>query len=507
MPGTGPEPTGIDLESPKTMTDSRFGATWTLFMGMLREEWRLHSELFGGRRFAAFPLFVFVLAAGGAWLLGLTGTPTAAIVSGVHVLVFVFGMHIGTIGLVGHDSLQNLLGDVTLLLSASRTLPLSPRRLLGVFLLKDVVYYVALFLVPIVAGLALTGGLVLAPVGGSAVARAPQVLFSLTATLALGFAIVFGMIALRTRGRVGTVVVVVLVAAAVVGWLVGVDLVAWTPYALVDPVRTIGTFGAIRALAPVIAFAAAGMAVYDPTYRKPARTHTATFSTWRRRLRDPDGLLTKSLFDVSRSSGGLVKVPFSAGIVLAIAVTTVEITGALTGRPPAPGITMGSLLGLTSFTTYNWLTQFDELTSYLAYPLEITEVLRAKYRAFVVLGLPVGLAYYLLAMVWYRPPLLDLVAGISLLIGLQAYLFGVTVYLTGLRPSEFLFDTVLFTVFTMAVAVPLVPVLISGFVFTPLIDPLVAGGLVAAGGVLTGVGSLLASRALGRWRRQYREGI
>jgi hypothetical protein len=46
----------------------------TLFAAMLREEWRLHNRLFGGRRFAAFPLFVVVgpaeLAVGTVALIG-----------------------------------------------------------------------------------------------------------------------------------------------------------------------------------------------------------------------------------------------------------------------------------------------------------------------------------------------------------------------------------------------------------------------------------------------------
>src|SRR6056297_978828 len=123
--------------------------TLHLFRRMLREEWRLHEELFGGRRFGSFPVVVLALAAGGFELLRATGTDFDAVVAGLHGLVFFFGLQVGTIGLVGRDALRDVLGDVTLLVFSARTLPVSWNRLLTVFLLKDLVYYAAFFLAPL----------------------------------------------------------------------------------------------------------------------------------------------------------------------------------------------------------------------------------------------------------------------------------------------------------------------------------------------------------------------
>lgn len=480
------------------MTASR--ATRIAFVAMIREEWRLHAQLFGGWRFAAMPLLIAAITASGGWLLSLVGTPSETVLAGAHALVFVFGLHVGTIGLVGHDSLESLLGDVTLLLSSSRTLPLSPRRLLGIFLLKDVVYYAVLVLAPAVLGLA----------AASAIEpeQAAVAFVTVTATMALGFAVVFAGIALRTRGRTGTLA---LVGTGTVGvaawWRFGVTPIAFTPYALLGTETTsVGgsAVDAIRSLGPTVLLVAVGTRLYDPTHQSPTRTRPATFDAWRRRFGDESGLVTKTLFDVARSGGGLVKVPFSAGIILAVAIGTVEFAGVLTGRPPATGTTLGALLGLTAFTTYNWLTQFDDPGSYLIYPVSVGAVLAAKYRAFLVLGLPVGLGTYVLVAAWYRPPIVDAVAGAALVLGLQGYLFGVTVYLAGLQPEELLFDTVLFAGFTLAVAVALVPVLIAGLALAPLTDPSVGGVLVAAGVGLGGAGAVLASRARDRWTRRYR---
>jgi len=70
------------------MTDGR---TRRVFVEMFREEWRLHSRLFGGGRFAAFPRLVAALVAGTTELLVVTGTPSRTVFAGLHALAFASG--------------------------------------------------------------------------------------------------------------------------------------------------------------------------------------------------------------------------------------------------------------------------------------------------------------------------------------------------------------------------------------------------------------------------------
>jgi hypothetical protein len=468
-----------------------------LFVTMVREEWRFHGELFGGRRFATFPVFVTLLAAGAVQLLRLTGTSLSGVVAGLHALVFAFGLHTGTIGLLGRDSVRDLLGDVSLLLFTDRTLPLSRTRLLAVFVVKDVAYYAVLFLLPLALAFVPT-----ALAGQVPATRVPLLWLATTLTFSLGVVVTLAVVALRTQGRPGTVGL--LAGAVGVGgaFALGVDLVAWTPYTLLRD--GVGLASLLRATLPTVLFALLGLRAYDARYERAARTTDDRFSVWAARLRDDDGLLTRTVLDVARSSGGLAKVPFSTGIVLAVAVVLVEFAGVVTGRTPATGVSFGALLGLSGFTTYNWLTGFDGPRSYLAFPVSIADVLRAKFRAFLLLGPPVALGFYLLAVAWVGAPLLDVLAGAVVCLGLQSYLFGATVYLTGLQPDEFLFDTVLFAGFTLAVAVVLVPVLVVGFVVPP--SGTVFLGLTAASLGIGVVGFLLARRAEARWTRIYRVG-
>ena len=78
---------------------------------MAVEEWRLHSRLFGGRRFALFPVFVACVAAGTAAFFALADARVALLVDGLHLVVAALGVQVGTVGLVGRDALDDLLGE------------------------------------------------------------------------------------------------------------------------------------------------------------------------------------------------------------------------------------------------------------------------------------------------------------------------------------------------------------------------------------------------------------
>jgi len=221
---------------------------------MVREEWRLHSHLFGGARFAAFPLVVAALTAVGTWLLPMTGTPMTTVAGGLVALVAFFGLQVGTIGLVGRDALRDVLGEMTLLVFSARTLPLSWRRLLATFLLKDVCYYTGFVLTPAVVGYG-----VVAVASGAAPASVALLWLAVVAAFAFGASLSLALVAVATRSRLAFVGGLVAGTLAVVG--LGVDPVAYTPYALyAEP----SAGAALRGVVPALALAAVGVALFRP---------------------------------------------------------------------------------------------------------------------------------------------------------------------------------------------------------------------------------------------------
>ena len=475
----------------------------TLFVAMLREEWRLHTELFGGVRFAAFPVFVAVLTAAGVLGLQAVDVDVVVTLAGMHALVFAFGLQTGSVGLVGRDAIENLLGEVTLLVFSGRTLPLSRRRLLAHFLFRDLCYYTALFLAPLAVAMAP----VALGTGALSITAVPLLFVSLTATFALGLATTLAVLALSARGVPGGVAL--LGTLAVIAWLqAGTSLspLAWTPYGFVVGTSTtalIGTALAVGALSLV------GILGYQPSGTEQARVRSAAFRRWQLRLGDERGLVVKQLFDVERSAGGLWKVVFSGGILFAVSAALIVLARAITRVQPSPGVAFGAVLSLSAFTTYNWLTSAADVREYRSLPLTAGDVFDAYARTFAVLGPPAALLYYVPAVVVFGPPVLeapgDAIVGVLVLLGFQTYLFGLTVRLAGDRPNEFLFDSLLFGTFFVAVAIPMIPVLVVGVaVGSP--SPVVLLGVALVGVLVASVGLALLRSAGPFWERRLQQG-
>lgn len=466
-----------------------------VFQEMVREEWRLHSELLGGGRFGAFPLLVVALVAGAVWLLDFVGTDPSAVVAGLHALAFVFGLHTGSIGFIGRDAVGNVLGEMTLIVFAARTLPLSQGRLLGIFVLKDVLYYAGLFLLPMAVG---TAPAALAT-DGFGFATIPLLWGTLVTTFVLGIGLTIAGVGLSTTGRLGRALLVALLGSAVVVWYSAVSVVQYTPYGLFQE-PSVTSAGVLLGL--ILVVYAVGVATFDPQGQSTDRAVGPDFRRWLGRVNDP--VAAKTLLDVHRSSGGFGKVLFSATVLLGVTAGLVDLAADITGVAPSVGVSFGSVLGLTGFTTYNWLTTNDDVESYLTQPISAESVFHGKLRAFLLLGPTVGLAFYAVGVAWRGTPLGEAVVGALLLVGVACYVFGVTIYLAGLSPNEFLFDTGLYAAFGAAIAVPLVPILVVAFALAPVSTELLAA--LGGGGLALGAAGMgLYRRSLEKWSTHHRQ--
>lgn len=456
---------------------------------MLREEFRLHAELFGRGRFVAFPLFTILLVAGGVWLLELTGTSIAEIVAGLHALVFFFGLQVGTIGLVGRDAMRDVLGDLTLLVFSARTLPVSRQRLLGIFILKDVVYYVIFFLTPVVLGflpMALAGGLSAVEIG--------LLWVTIAGTFALGTTTSLTLAGIGTRSKLALLgTVFVAVALSITYPAIVVEL---SPYGVYSDPALDRIVGASVLLGILLL---AGLLLFDPSNESTLRRGNA--DRYQQLSRFGGGLTARPILEVSRSSGSLWKVAFSLGVLFAVTALLLDRLAVATALDPSGGIAFGALLGLGTFTTYNWVTQFDAKREYLRYPVNMRAVIHGKLRAFLVLSIPVGLVYLAVGAIWKPAP--ELLLGLFVFPCVSVYVFGVTAYLTGLSPNELLFDTPRFALYGCALAVLAVPLLVAALAWGTA--PLVAGGTAIGVSLIAGLlGWVLARMAGPKWDRRLR---
>ena len=117
---------------------------------MLKEEWRTQSKMYKGRYLAALPVIIFSMTFIGSHIVtGFSTAPTTDL--GLLIMAFGFftGLAAGSIGFNSSDAAQNILGDSNFLIFSSRTLPVEKSRLLANFLVKDLIFYIGLYLLPV----------------------------------------------------------------------------------------------------------------------------------------------------------------------------------------------------------------------------------------------------------------------------------------------------------------------------------------------------------------------
>lgn len=465
--------------------------TRTIFVAMLKEEWRLQSTLFGGRRFAAFPLAVLALAAGGFVLLSEAGTGQGAIVAGLHALVVFFGLQVGTIGLVGRDAMRDVLGDMTLLVFSSRTLPITWRRLLAIFLVKDLLYYSILFVGPV--ALAYTP---LALAGGQPPLEVGLLWLTLSGSFALGVGSSLTLVGLGSHHRlVGIGVTALLAGGIVVG---GVDPVTLTPYGTyLDATLASAALG----FAPVAVLGVAGVLLFKPVDRSEGRKRFDAIDRLVRAIPDERGITHKALRSVVRSSGSVWKVLFSMGVLFGVTALLLSELASATAIDPQRGIAFGALLGLGGFTTYAWLTQFEDERATLRYPVTTAAIFAGIRRAYLALVLPAGLIYFAIAAVWV--PVGELLVGVVVFPFVAVYVYGLTAFVAGFSPTELLFDTPLFLAFGAGLSLMALPVLIASLASSAA-PGIAAGVAVGVSAVAAAIGVVLGRRAGPRWEGRLR---
>ena len=70
----------------------------------------------------------------------------------IHANYLMLGLMVGAFGLLGNEVMNRRFGQASLLAYSARTLPLTPRYIFTIFVLKDTLYYFFLWIFPLGAG-------------------------------------------------------------------------------------------------------------------------------------------------------------------------------------------------------------------------------------------------------------------------------------------------------------------------------------------------------------------
>lgn len=435
-----------------------------LFKYLVKEELRFHTELFGLSRFLGFPLFIIALISVGlfgALELGL-GTVDDVILS-VHGLFFILALQIGSVAFMASDAADDLLGGRSTLLYSHSYLPVTQERLIVVFAVKDILFYLGLFVVPAIISMS-----VLLPLG---VVDIVSLFISLGIAFTVGISTSLFLSSLGLKSRSQSVIMTILVVT-------GLALVfTQTPLQLTDVLiatapTTVGKLAAGLGSLGVIAFFSAYSArnlelsreSTDQKVRYSGVINRLLNSSGRSRNFQPklSAIFTRTVSDVLRSGGGLFKIGFTVAILVGLTAYLLNILNQTTNIMPQYVLTTTSIIALASYANYVWIFQDDSLEAYKYLPLTRQDVKNAKRYTFHVLntGLLIVVALASFAIFGGHP--FVLIGTLVLIPAMSEFYFDFTFTLASFEPMDFLFDTIRFNIFSLVLMALFLPILVVG---------------------------------------------
>lgn len=461
-----------------------------LLKWFIREEWRLFTSLFGEKRFLLFPLIMFffsIIIGAASPILNVSIEYLAMIYFSI---IIVFGLQTGSIGFDAKDKLENLIGETSRILYSSKTLPIKKRTLVSLFLLKDGIFYSFIFLAPITLGVIV--GLFISPIESTSLMNVLSVysipILYITTIISFIFGVSIGFTITTIRmGRISGIVVLSSLIAILYTFLsydllsfryiVRISLFNWMVGLSVSSVVFI-IMGLIQFKNPD---RISNKQIFKNRYRKLDELFTSNYNSTK--------IMLKSLIDIQRSSGGFLKIIFSISLIVFISFLLMKFMSDFFGLAPIPTYIYAGLFSLMAYPLYTICFKYDSLDTYSALPISHTDIYEAKVLLFTVIGVPLGVIFYT-PFILYDATVIEYIQGLIVFISLLYYQLGLLMHISGDNPVQFLFDGVLFTIYSLSILIFIIPILVIGMY--GILFPSIMSTMILLYGILAGViGSVL----------------
>ena len=414
---------------------------------MIKEEWRMHSSLFGTLMFALFPVLVTVCA----FICCLALPVFQTILSFeqlsliAHYLFVLFGVTVGAFGLLGREVMNRRFGHASLLAYSSRSLPISERRIFANFFIKDVIYYVVLWILPFVLGFACA-----APLLSVSFRYATLLLISLTLSFLIGLSGAFLLSTLYAHSSKVLVISLVLAAIALL------SVTSYCNGAVLDLLPSVSFFLTpsphyiALSLSAIVIPSLFSLIFFKMDYPEKKRRFKNSLVVLSKKLQFStySNFISKDLLDLKRSEGGVGKVLFS--FIFPVALFWRLLSMLQSYVPQTNFILLFAIfLGIISSTIYNWLTEFDLFSSYLFLPVTVSSILKSKITSYALINL-IPLIILVLVTVtmnqfnYFLPALCSFVS-------ISPYALSVTIYLAGLYPNVLLYNAKIFLEYLVSI--------------------------------------------------------
>lgn len=438
---------------------------WHLLVNMIKEEWRLHRSLSGGLGSTFFPFLIFsmtVLCAITAPFI-LHNLPRLTIFLMLHIASLLYGFFVGGFGAIGEQVMTRRLGQVNMLLQLPQTYPITFRRMMAVFYIKDSIFYLIYTFIPMVLGIGVVGSFF-----GFSLLGVLRIGATTFLTFMLGMGLSFVVSALSVRSKVWGVM-------ATLGLLIFVALV-W-PLGLLQPYQILLPLGywvdrslmwPLVSVAIAIGLAAGGALLMKERFEVQQKRYSDSFISMESRFNvfgDLRSFVAKEWLELTRS-GSLSLVVGSYTLHLIALYFISWIFENSFGIPLGFNVVFFStLVGFMGVLAYSSLTSIEHNEFLNVMPTSVDSLVKAKLVVYFLITSGVTVAYVVL--IGFLKGEMILVPQ-SLLVAAcnSIFVVAVTAYLTGLWTNTMFFGAKTILKFTLMV-MPLLTIIEMGALILP----------------------------------------
>jgi len=410
--------------------------TSTLLLSMIKEEWRLHTISSKNQSFKMFPLIIFIASLLGSWsipfFLRIVSIPRLFFY--VHLFFLLFGLSIGAFGLFGKEIMNRRFGQISLIAYSSRSLPVSEKAVFFSFFIKDILFYLFLWILPIFIGF-----LVISPVIGFSITASLFACFTLFLSFLLGLSLVFLLSTIYAHSNKLLILILSGIGAIFIFSNVFSQIQLESLLISYHLFYQKSLLQGIAILLLITISTIISILFVNINYSEKKKHYQNLLLKWSKRLgfSKYSYFIAKDFIDLKRSEGGLGKIIFS--FLLPVLFTYVFLNIFVDLIPSIKTIMIFALfLGIVSSTIYNMITEFDSFTTYLFLPVKVSTILQSKIVSYFIINL---FSLFILIMAGVTMRQLDfLFPALITFISIMVYTLAVTMYLTGLHPNLLLYD-------------------------------------------------------------------
>lgn len=430
-----------------------------LFIAMMKEEWRIHSTIFGSLSFALFPVMIFGIAFMASFLIPIiqASLPPGYLTLIVHGSYLMLGVMVGGFGLLGSEVMNRRFGQVSLLAYSARSLPIREMIIFLTFVIKDTVYYFLLWVLPFGFGYILAS-----PFTGVPVLSALLLTITLALSFLFGLCGIFLLSSIYARSKFIFWILLFSLFTGVFGtvYVTGINPAVFFPPLFIYNAPSIANL-LLAMILLMILFTTATL-LFDPASPGSAKRYPDAFTPLFSRLSSlPNAyLVTKDLLDLYRSGSLIGQTIFSFILPLLVIWFFLSL---LVGFLPPQGLIflIAITTGIIASMMYTWVTMFDSFGPYACLPVDVSTIIAGKITTIAILQIIP--ASFIAVVAILSGDGIYLIPSVILSLSVSFYATAVMVWLSGLSPNVLVYDAKILVAYLFLVGIAIALLTAAGY--------------------------------------------